>query len=195
MIHFDIDKTIQAAAYLIKRRPGKIENYMRLLKLLYLADRRSLKERGAPICGDTAYGMKEGPVPGRTLDLIKGTDPSSVKWEQFIERTDYDVLLKSDPGNLHLSQAELDILDHVATYFKSYDPFELVVWCHENLPEYDENWKKRKEGAKRVRIPFEDVLSAIHRSEDGPRIVEEINENLAFNRLFSHHMPASGTQG
>jgi uncharacterized phage-associated protein len=194
MIHFDIDKTIQAAAYLIKRRPGKTENYMRLLKLLYLADRESLKERGVPICGDAAYGMKEGPVPSRTLDLIKGRDPSSAKWEQFIERSDYDVILKSDPGNLHLSPAEINILDRVATCFKSFDPFDLVEWCHDNLPEYDENWKKRKEGEQSVRIPFEDVLSAIGRLDDQARIIAEINENAAFQRLFSHHMPASGTR-
>ena len=31
MIRFNIDKTIQAAAFLIKRKPGHRENYMRLL--------------------------------------------------------------------------------------------------------------------------------------------------------------------
>src|SRR3990167_11350054 len=86
MIRFNIDKTIEAAAYLIKQQPGYRENYMRLLKLLYLADRVSLKERSTPICGDVPYAMAEGPVPSRTLDLIKGKDPSSEKWEKFIEK-------------------------------------------------------------------------------------------------------------
>jgi hypothetical protein len=194
MIHFDIDKTIQATAYLLKRHPGRCDNYTRLLKLLYLADRVSLKERGVPICGDTPFAMPRGPVFSTALDLIKGRDPRAAKWEQFIEKCGYEIHLKADPGNLHLSPAEIDILENVAHRFRAFDETALIHWCHKNLAEYKKNWEAR--GTKRRKqIALEDVLSAIGRSEDQSRIVEEINENLAFNRLFSHHMPASGTQG
>ena len=195
MIHFDIDKAIQATAYLLKRKPNRCDNYTRVLKLLYLADRASLKLRGVPICGDTSFAMSRGPVFSTTLDLIKGRDPRVDKWDRFVEKCGYDICLKADPGNLHLSPAEIDILEGVARRFQGFDETALIHWCHKNVPEYQKNWKARKEGAKRARIPFEDVLSAIGRSEDQSRIIEEMNEALAFNRLFSHHMPASGTQG
>jgi uncharacterized phage-associated protein len=193
MIRFDINRTIQAAAYLLKRQPSRCENYMRLLKLLYIADRTSLKERAVPISGDTPYAMARGPVFSRTLDLIKGKDPSSEKWEQFIEKCGYDVHLKSDPGNLHLSRADINILERIADRFRSYDEWALVRWCHKYLPEYEKNWKARGTKA-RCRIALEDVLSAIDRLGDHSRIVAEINADAEFSRLFSDHTPTGSKQ-
>jgi len=190
MIGFNIDKTVQATAYLLKREPGRSENYMRLLKLLYIADRTSLKERGAPICGDTPYAMERGPVPGTTLDLIKGRDPSSEKWDRFIQRTGFDVSLKADPGNLCLSRAEMGILDRVARRFRNLDEWMLVRWCHRHLPEYEKNWKSRGQ-KKRRKIPLDDVLAAIGRAGQSPAILAQINENAHFNRLFADHMPGN----
>ena len=40
---FDLNKTIQVTAYLLKQSGNKM-NYLRLLKLLYLANRETLKE-------------------------------------------------------------------------------------------------------------------------------------------------------
>jgi uncharacterized phage-associated protein len=193
MIHFDIDKTIQAAAYLLKRQPSRCENYMRLLKLLYIAERTSLAKRAVPICGDTPYAMRRGPVFSRTLDLIKGKDPFSEKWEQFIQKCGYNVHLKADPGNLHLSRADISILERVADRFQSCDEWALVRWCHRHLPEYQKNWKNRGT-EKCCRIPLEDVLSEIGRLGDQSRIIEELNADLAFKRLFSDHMPAGRKQ-
>ncbi len=192
MIRFNINKTIQAAAYLIKRQPGHRENYMRLLKLLYLAERRSLEERGTPICGDTAYAMKRGPVPSATLDLIKGSYPSSREWERFIETDGYDVRLLEDPGNLHLSRADIKILESVAESFRSLDEWGLVEWCHDHLGEYQKAWESRGE-KDRCPIQLKDVLAEIGRLGDQERIVEEANEATGFDRLFSHHMPAGWT--
>ena len=135
--------------------------------------------------------MERRPVPGITLDLIKGKDPSSEKWEQFIETNDYDVRLKTDPGNRHLSRADIGILEGVAERFRAYDEWEMVGWCHKHLAEYKKVWKARGKKARR-RIPLEDVLSAIGRLEDHPRIVAEINADAEFARLFSDHMPTTG---
>ena len=88
MLGFNLDKTIQAAAYLLKQEPECRMNYMRLLKMLYIANRQSLKTRDVPICGDKAYAMKRGPVLSATLDLINGSDPSSPQWSQTIEKLD-----------------------------------------------------------------------------------------------------------
>lgn len=37
-------------------------SYLRMLKLLYLADRESLKETGHTITGDRVVAMEHGPV-------------------------------------------------------------------------------------------------------------------------------------
>lgn len=194
MIRFDVEKTIQAAAYLIKRQLGHRENYMRLIKLLYIAERTSLKERGLPICGDTMYAMERGPVMSRTLDLIKSNDAFSDRWDRFIERIDYHVQLKSEPGNLHLCRAEIDILETVANRFREFDEWKLVDWCHDHLPEYKKNWKtKGKVERARIRISLDDILEAIGR-KDKSNIISRINEHETFARLFSDHVPALKNQ-
>jgi hypothetical protein len=188
MLGFNLDKTIQAASHLLKQEPGRRMNYMRLLKFLYIADRRSLERRGVPICGDRAYAMERGPVPGVTLDLIKGNDPGSSRWEQHVERLEFDVQLKSDPGNLELSRADLAILNEVSREFRHRDEWDMVQWCHENLDEFKKN-DPSKSGKKRQEISLGDVLDAVGRGDDHERIVREINESLAFDRFFGNHSP------
>lgn len=188
MIGFNIRKTIEAAAYIIKQQASRSENYMRLIKLLYLADRLSLKERGVPICGGTVYAMRRGPVISPLLDLIKGRDPQASEWDQFIEKADFEIRLRADPGNLSLSRADLKVLERVADEFRRYDEWALVRWCHKNLPEYEKNWSA-KGGKQSRRIPLEDVLEAIGRHQDQAAIVSAINESAAFDKFFGNHLP------
>jgi uncharacterized phage-associated protein len=188
MIGFNLDKTIEAAAYLIKQQPEAVESYMRLLKLLYIADRTSLAERLAPISGDIPYAMRQGPVPSATLDLIKGNDPRAEQWERYIKRIDFHVQLIKDPGNRHLSRAEINILDRVSEQFRNCDEWDLVHWCHKRIPEYTKAWKSRGD-RKRVRIPLEDVLAAIGLSDRQEQIVAQQNADLGFTRLFGDHLP------
>ena len=187
MVGFDVEKTIQAAAYLIKHR-GDRENYMRLLKLLYLADRRGMEQKAAPISGDTPYAMERGPVPTRTLDLIKGADPQSARWEQFIRRDNYDVVLTNDPGNLALSRAEVRVLGAIADEFVNHDEWDLVLWCHDNLSEYQTLWENRGQRHS-IRIPLDDILTQIGLAGRGKEIVDRINEHAKFAAFFGDHMP------
>jgi hypothetical protein len=46
---FDVKKAVQAAAVLLKLQPGLKDDYRRLISLLYMADRESLKETGQPM--------------------------------------------------------------------------------------------------------------------------------------------------
>jgi len=47
-------------------------NYLKLMKLLYLADRESMRRNGRPISGDRYVSMDHGPVLSQTLNLING---------------------------------------------------------------------------------------------------------------------------
>lgn len=135
--------------------------------------------------------MERGPVISPALDLIKGTDPQSALWDRFIEKVEYEVYLRDDPGNLSLSRADLRILDQVAEQFRTFDEWALVDWCHTNLPEYEKNWLARGD-KKRHKIPIEDVLDAIGRREDQCNIIAAMNERAAFSRFFGNHLPAEG---
>jgi uncharacterized phage-associated protein len=69
---FNIEKAIQAVAALLHFHGSKEMSYLRMLKLLYIADRETLKETGRPITGDRIVAMEHGPVLSSVYDLIKG---------------------------------------------------------------------------------------------------------------------------
>ena len=68
---FDFLKTLQASGVLLQLDANRMA-YIRLLKLLYIADRELLAETGRTLTGDEAVAMKNGPVLSRVYDLIKG---------------------------------------------------------------------------------------------------------------------------
>ena len=68
---FNIDKLIQACNYLVKKNNNSL-NYTKLIKLLYIADKESLKRSLQTITGDTYVSMDNGPVLSKLYDLIKG---------------------------------------------------------------------------------------------------------------------------
>lgn len=69
---FSVERTAQAAGILLQAEEGHRMKYIRLLKLLYVADRESIRQSGFPITGDNVYAMRNGPVLSTTYNLLKG---------------------------------------------------------------------------------------------------------------------------
>jgi uncharacterized phage-associated protein len=67
---FNEAKATQAAARLLKLRGGSM-SYIKLMKLLYLADREALIRWGRPITTDRYVSMDNGPVLSRIYNLIR----------------------------------------------------------------------------------------------------------------------------
>jgi uncharacterized phage-associated protein len=108
-LRFNEKKATQVAAQLLRLRGGRM-SYMKLIKLMYLADREALLRWGRPISTDRYVSMDKGPVLSRVLDLATdGDDPSrpAIWSEQIGEPVSYAVELKADPGNDELSEAEI----------------------------------------------------------------------------------------
>ena len=91
-------KTTQLACEFLRLAGGRM-SYMKLIKLLYLVDRRSLLERGVPVTYDRYVSMSHGPVLSETLALINyGSGPSEESyWETHVDQDSrYEVSLKGD---------------------------------------------------------------------------------------------------
>ena len=109
-------------------------SYMKLIKMLYLADRQSLIETGYPITGDRPVSMDRGPVLSRVLDLINWGG-SSV-WQRFISPShDYDIDLLEPAGTDELSPYEVEVLHSINERFGGLDRWALVRYTH-TLPEW-----------------------------------------------------------
>ncbi len=162
-------KATQAAGLLLSLRGGQM-SYMKLIKLLYLADREALLRWGRPITFDAYVSMDRGPVLSSVLDLITGggAPGEETLWESCISPPDrYDVSLVEDCGTDRLSDAEREILEETFDRFGRKSRWELVDYVH-SLPE----WTDPQGSA--VPISYRDILTGAGWTE--AEIAETENE-------------------
>jgi uncharacterized phage-associated protein len=180
-LRFNEQKATQAAGYLLQLRGGKM-SYMKLIKLLYLADREALLRWGRPITTDRYFSMNRGPVLSRVLDLATdGEDPDSPSiWASHIsEPSGYEVHLESNAGQDELSQAEVELLEKVFQEHGNKSRWELVELTHK-LPE----WKNPQGGA--IPITYRDILKAGGKTELEIAAIEDELEGVALaENLFN----------
>lgn len=138
---FDERKAAQAAAYLLKKHNGRL-NYMKLIKLLYLADRKALLDYGKPITGDRMAAMPKGPILCGILELItwgKRRGQPCVWLEYISEPVGYDLTFSAEwvaADELdRLAEIEREILDEIDESFGRVDKWSLVELTH-RLPEW-----------------------------------------------------------
>ncbi len=133
---FDGRKAAQAAAYLLVKSGGSMK-YIKLLKLLYLADRQSFIETGYPITGAKMMSMNHGPVLSEVYSHISWGGDVDTPWSDAITApTDFSVSLRSEAGEfLYLSEYDEEVLGRVFDKFGHMDPWALVRFTH-TLPEW-----------------------------------------------------------
>ena len=173
-------KTTQLACELLRLAGGRM-SYMKLIKLLYLVDRRSLVERGVPVTYDRYVSMQHGPVLSETLDLINyGSGPSEESyWEAYIDQDSrYEVSLMGDCPVNELSDAELELARTVHAEFGMMDRWAVVDYAH-RLPEW------RDPGETRVLpIRYEDILVHEKTPEESEQIVGDLRAMGAAEAIF-----------
>jgi uncharacterized phage-associated protein len=153
---------------------------MRLIKLLYIADRESLQETGVPITGDRVVAMNRGPVLSNVLSLIKGEHSDGEAWDRVVRKEQYNVHLIDDPGNGALSRYQIRKLTDVSERHVGDDEWAMVHVTHK----FNE-WKRNKpEKGGCNDIPVEHILEAINRAADKDAILREAKNMREADRLF-----------
>lgn len=177
---FNQTKAIQAVAFLLKQKhPTKSDNFMRVLKLLYFADRKSIEETGSPITGDRFVAMEHGPTLSRLVDLVNQRTFNNSEWDVYIEKEEYDIRLVKDPGNGKLCRYEIDLLKRIWEENRELGEWE-VAKKSEKFPE----WIKNNPGSSSRVIPLPDLLEAIGKSNWLDEILESALEDATARRLF-----------
>ena len=136
VLRFHFERALQASACLL-RLDGKRMAYLRLLKLLYIADREWLAETGESITGDRAAAMKNGPVLANVYDLIKGNGSKAGVWDDYIHKEGYVVVLVADPGRGALSKGIVNKLTEITERYRQLDDWELSE-AHPRIPGMDQ---------------------------------------------------------
>lgn len=167
---FNEIRTAQAAALLLHRAGGRLP-VLKLMKLMYLAERESLRIFGEPISGDKLVSMPQGPVLSVTYNLMNGSVPSAEGgWETWMEdRAGHEVALR-DPSMIRspdldlqaLSDGDLDVLNNVWNRFGHLSKYELRDYTHSSMcPEWED-----PHGSSRP-IPMGRLFKALGYSDDG----------------------------
>lgn len=175
---FDERRAAEAAAYLLHRAGGQLP-LIKLMKLMYLAERESLRVHGEPITGDRLVSMDHGPVLSTTLNHMNGSvqRPKGF-WERWIaDRADNDVALRDwgmirtpEDDLLGLSDSDLAILGQVWEEFGHFERWALVDYTH-TLPEW-----KNPYGSS-IPIDYEGLLELLGLSRDAAEaLCERISE-------------------
>jgi uncharacterized phage-associated protein len=140
---FSEERVAQMAAFLLQKCGGRMA-YLKLLKLLYLADRDAMAKWGDSISGDCFVSMPHGPVLSQTYDLIRGSSASNDQgWNYWIRgKANYEVSIAHKVVNRddfdELSNADCAILDAVFLRFGQMDTFEIRDYTHDNCAEWED---------------------------------------------------------
>lgn len=151
---FDERAATQACAVMLAKAPEHRDEYMRILKLLYLADRRAMKVSGKTITGARLCAMKHGPVLSEVYNAMKPL-PGFPYWAQHLSTSGYQLLLVGEPGTDDLSDFEVDTLLEVWDEFRDMGTWDLVNMLHD--PEQFPEWVDPAPAKVRP-ISFEDML-------------------------------------
>lgn len=176
---FDERKAAEAAAFLIHLHGGEM-NYMLLVKLLYAAERESLRRFNRPIVGDKYVAMRHGPVVSRIYDLIKERTMYRA-WEMLFDRPSPTTirLLTDEPSIRALSPADIEMLKSAVAKYPNMDQFAVRDSMHREFREWSDP------GDTSIEISVEQILHVIDKSRSEMDRVRELDEEKRyFKRLF-----------
>lgn len=180
---FSTKKIVQAVGVLLREARGRME-YLRLLKLLYIADREHLQSFLHPIVGTRLVAMKNGPLHSEVYNLVKGEHVASPLWSEFIRRDGHEIELLKDPGVSELSVAEIRTLTSTSDHYRTLSEWDIVEVTHD-FPEWIANYPNEDEDTS-CTISFVSLLDALDFQEkDKTAILEDLDERNQMNQLFA----------
>lgn len=179
---FNVRKAAQVAAYFALEHGGKID-VLKLVKLIYLADREFMTRYDCMILNDKFVSMDHGPVNLMTLNYIDGCTQDRRNWDAFIsDRDGYAVGLTKPNMKLEeldeLSDAEVEVLGQVWGEFGHMNKWEIRDYTHENCPEWED-----PEGSS-APIPYERVFKFLGK-KNGDYLARRIRSEREIDTLLA----------
>ncbi len=168
-----ISATITQSLFYILKNTGTCDK-LKLIKLLYLADKYHLIRYGRTILNDDYYAMEYGPVGTTVKDILSFDYPINISKNEFeylnklIEKTGtYDYRAKNVDISLDmLSETDIEALDFIIKTFGDKESFELSEYTHK-YPEWAQYEDLLKNGVtKRIHLRTEEFLSVL--GDDDP---------------------------
>jgi uncharacterized phage-associated protein len=171
LVGFRSRKAAQICAFFALHGGGLIEK-LKLIKLVYLSERRFLGENHRPMLFDELFSLPHGPICSSTLNGIDGEIHGHI-WDDFLARNGNEIvaLKKFTRDDFdEISDVEIDTLEEVWTKFGHMTASQLRNYSHDHCPEYTET-------TGRIPISYREVLEALGASgEEAESVDREISE-------------------
>ena len=186
---FNERKASQAAAYFLYRSgPAMQMSVLKLMKLLYLAERRSFERYCEPMIGDRLVSMPQGPVLSNTYNHMNGElDSVAGGWDSWIgDREGHDLALKNpdqlispEESLLELSDSDLEILNEIWNDFGHMSKYQIRDYTHKHCPE----WQDPR--GSMIPMTFGDLFRALEfSSEKAEKCIHHLQSQMAINSAF-----------
>jgi len=169
----DTSKIIQALCFLLNEIPERRADKLKLVKLLFLADKCHLVRYGRTISGDDFWAMPFGVVGSVTKDVL-GFDENdennfpnpeyeyTKKMLKKVGRYIYEANHACDANNIdQLSETDIEALRLIAKHYGKFSGRQLVEFTH-RYPEWQQ-YKKLFDSKeiKREKLNTEELLSVL----------------------------------
>lgn len=145
---YDKDRASHATRWLLARHAGKLDR-LKLVKLIFLADRLHLSKYGRPIVGGSYSAMPHGPVASPFLNALNDGSIDGIAVDGPTT-----VLAKLPADEDFLSESDIEVLTAINAEFGAKD-----AWGLRNMTHELEAWKKNYPGNNSsAALPYEDFF-------------------------------------
>jgi len=188
----DYKKITQGLNYIAEKDGGEI-NYMKALKLLYLADRLHLRKYGRLITDDRLVGMKNGTLGSQARDIVIKNDRLPYVVYKYAEdelgkgKDDYSIKTKTQKKGI-LSKTDTKCIDEVFSAFGNLDEFALAEITHK-LPEWKRHEYEIQTGEKSVvNLDLQDLFRSVDDDQLNSVYSQVADEVNLSQELFSESL-------
>jgi len=186
-MELNIRKLVEMVNYLVGKYNNNRLNYLKLIKLLYIANKEAWKRWDVGLTTDKPVSMPMGPVFSNLYDFIMGKHTNKKDqnyWNGFFytDNDKFNLITIGENGQLptgELSRREWHILDHVDSKYHNVSWESMINRVHDKneFPEVEETNSSKP-------ILLKDILRSVGRTEDEAREILEEREQFDKEKRF-----------
>lgn len=161
----NVIKISQALGFLLSLDDNHKMDRVKLIKLLWAADRLHLRRYGRTISESDYYAMAHGPVCSLALDIaqmdkdgIALSNADKDYLEEYFTSDDRSTSMQKDIGDSYLSDSDKAMLKEAWEKFKNIETFELSDDISHRYPEWSKFRKYFETNGGRKNIDLEDFF-------------------------------------
>jgi uncharacterized phage-associated protein len=147
---YDPERAYQAVLWFLHRHGGALP-IMKLMKLLFFADRLHLWRYGRPLTGGRYAAMPHGPVASDLYEEVKLSTPG-----RPFQRQGNSIRALAPVDEEYLSESDVEVLTEIDHEYGTFDGSTLRRLTHETIA-YSKNYKE-EEPVRSFPLPYEDFF-------------------------------------